>query len=359
LAADTSEHADELDMNPTKHSHIAMNVVHTESEQVGPEQLARVDLNLLVAFDALARERNVTRAAARTGVTQSAMSHALGRLRDMLGDPLLVRGRGGMMLTPRAEALVVPLRAGLTSLGRALAEPPVFEPATARRAFRLASPDLFDVLAIPSMLERVRREAPGVDVIVAPLVERGLLDKLEAGELDVAIVPSVDGAPADTSPGLLQRRLFRDRFLCLLRADHPVLKDRDKARPKRRKAQLSLQDFAELSHVLVSPSGGGPGFVDQLLAEHGLRRRIALRIPHFYSALAIVARSDLVVTAPNALGYLAPAELGVVAVECPLPLPEHSVNLVWHERYSKDAGHTWLRQVVIELAREIQRDISR
>lgn len=350
-------------MNQTKALHICMHDVHSSGEPAGPEQLARVDLNLLVAFDALARERNVTRAAARTGVTQSAMSHALGRLRDMLGDPLLVRGRGGMMLTPRAEALVVPLRAGLTSLGRALAEPPVFDPATARRAFRLASPDLFDVLAIPSMLERVRREAPGVDVIVAPLVERGLLEKLEAGELDVAIVPSVDGvgegAPMAAPAGLLQCRLFRDRFLCLLRADHPVLKVRSNGRTKRRAAPLSLQDFAQLSHVLVSPSGEGPGFVDQLLAAQGLRRRVALRIPHFYSALAIVARSDLVITAPNALGYLAPAELGVVAVECPLALPRHSVNLVWHERYSKDAGHTWLRQVLIELARDLQRHISR
>lgn len=329
----------------------------------GPEQLSRVDLNLLVAFDALARERNVTRAAARTGVTQSAMSHALGRLRDLLGDPLLVRGRGGMMLTPRAEGLVVPLRAGLTTLGRALAEPPTFEPATARRAFRLASPDLFDVLAVPSLLERVRREAPGVDMIVSPLQERALPEQLETGELDVAIVPQVDrprGAEPEAAPaGLLQRRLFRDRFICLLRENHPILRECGRPRGKKSAAaRLSLSAFTELSHVLVSPSGEGPGFVDQLLAQRGLRRRVALRIPHFYSALAIVAKSDLVVTAPHALGYLAPASLGVVAVECPLPLPHHSVNLVWHERYSKDAGHTWLRQLVIALAQRLGREVG-
>jgi DNA-binding transcriptional LysR family regulator len=232
----------------------------------------------------------------------------------------------------------------------------VFDPGTARRAFRIASPDLFDVLAIPSLLERVRREAPGVDIIVAPLAERGLLDKLEAGELDVAIVPQVDrprAAEPEAGPaGLLQRRLFRDRFICLLREDHPVLKRR------KTPAKLSLREFVSLSHVLVSPSGEGPGFVDQLLSARGLRRRIALRIPHFYSALAIVAKSDLVVTAPNALGYLAPAALGVVAVGCPLPLPQHSVNLVWHERYSKDAGHSWLRERLLDLARELQRDIG-
>lgn len=339
-----------------------MNHVHDETG-AEPELLARVDLNLLVAFDALARERNVTRAAARTGVTQSAMSHALGRLRDLLGDPLFVRGRGGMVLTPRAEELVVPLRAGLTTLGRALHEPATFDPATARRAFRLASPDLFDVLAIPSLLERVRREAPGVDLVVAPLVERGLLEQLETGELDVAIVPQVDRtgrAPHTPPAGLLQRRLFRDRFICLLREDHPILSPNKRGRgPKRALPKLSLADFTELSHVLVSPSGQGPGFVDQLLAERGSSRRVALRIPHFYSALAIVAKSDLIVTVPNALGYLAPATLGVAAVECPLPLPQHSVNLVWHERYSKDAGHTWLRTLLIELSRALQHDISR
>jgi DNA-binding transcriptional LysR family regulator len=331
-----------------------MNSVHGELER-----LVGVDLNLLVAFDALARERHVTRAATRLGVTQSAMSHALNRLRSTLNDPLLVRGRGGMMLTPRAEALVVPLRAGLASLGRALSDPARFEPKHARRSFRIASPDLFDVLAIPHLLERVRREAPGVDVVIQPLAERGLLEQLETGELDVAVVPRVDrprGAEPEVAPvGLLQRRLFRDRFLCLLRADHPALSPARRGRgAKGTASKLSLTAFTELSHVLVSPSGEGPGFVDQLLAERGLRRRVALRIPHFYSALAIVARSDLVVTAPNALGYLARADLGITAVECPLPLPKHSVNLVWHERYSKDPAHGWLRQHVIDLASELQ-----
>jgi DNA-binding transcriptional LysR family regulator len=338
-----------------------MNAVHDVAEAATPEQLSRVDLNLLVAFDALARERSVTRAAWRTGVTQSAMSHALGRLRDLLADPLLVRGRGGMMLTPRAEALIVPLRSGLGTLARALSEPAVFEAATARRTFRLASPDLFDVLAVPLLLERIRLEAPLVDVVVAPLAERDLTQKLETGELDVAIVPRVDGVGAAErerpSAGLLQRRLFRDRFLCLLRRDHPALGRYGKS-AKKSPPRLSLETFVQLSHVLVSPSGEGPGFVDQLLAQRGLRRRVALRIPHFYSALAIVAKSDLVVTAPNALGFLAHRELGITAVEAPLALPRHSVNLVWHERFTKDAGHAWLREVMLSVAGSIQARIS-
>lgn len=347
-------------MNPTKRFHYIMNTAHDTADVGSPEQLAKLDLNLLVAFDALSRERNVTRAAQRTGVTQSAMSHALSRLRELLSDPLLVRGRGGMMLTPRAEALVVPLRSGLSTLGRALAQPASFDAASARRAFRIASPDLFDVLVVPRLLQRIRSEAPGIDVVVAPLAERGLAERLESGELDVAVAPRVDpvsgedavGAPA----GLLQSRLLRDRFACFLRAEHPALSAASKR--KRSTPRLTLQVFSELSHALISPSGEGPGFVDQLLAAQGLRRRIALRIPHFYAALAIVAKSDLVLTAPRALGYLAPEASAVTMIECPLPLPRHSVNLVWHERYAKDPGHTWLRQLLSDVSRDLQRDID-
>ncbi len=336
-----------------------MNEVHDTADVGSPEQLAKLDLNLLVAFDALARERNVTRAAQRTGVTQSAMSHALSRLRELLGDPLLVRGRGAMMLTPRAEALVVPLRSGLSTLGRALAQPVTFEPASARRAFRIASPDLFDVLVVPELLQQMRRAAPGVDVVVTPLAERGLAERLESGELDVAVVPRVDPLGGDAESrapaGLLQSRLFRDRFVCFLRAGHPAL---TAAAKKRRGApRLSLRAFSELSHALISPSGEGPGFVDRLLTERGLGRRIALRIPHFYAALAIVAKSDLVLTAPHALGHLAPEASAVAMLECPLPLPKHSVNLVWHERYVKDPGHTWLRRLLSDVSRELQRNL--
>lgn len=186
-----------------------MNHIHTD--QAAPEQLASVDLNLVVAFDALARERSVTRAAQRVGVTQSAMSHALRRLRDLLGDELLVRGRSGMVLTPRADALVVPLRSGLVTLGRALSEPSEFDPAGARRAFCIASPDLFDVLVIPPLLERIGKEAPGVDIRVIPIDERRLPEQLETGEVDVAITPLIertgDGRVDDDAPGLLRRTL--------------------------------------------------------------------------------------------------------------------------------------------------------
>jgi DNA-binding transcriptional LysR family regulator len=317
--------------------------------EASPERLSAIDLNLTVAFDALARELSVTRAAERVGVTQSAMSHSLRRLRELLDDPLLVRGRGGMVLTPRAAALVVPLRSALVTLGRALAETPGFDPATARRAFCIAAPDLFDVLMVPSLLERVRGSAPAVDIVVVPVDERRFSERLETGEVDVAIVPRFDeqNAAEVNGSGLLQRALLRDRFVCLLRAEHPVLRAR---------RGFTLDSYAALSHALVSPRGEGPGLVDHLLEQHGRVRRIALRVPNFYSALAIVARSDLVLTAPSALARLAPADLPVRALAPPLRLPRHSVNLVWHERFSNDPGHRWLRNLVLEVARAIHRE---
>jgi DNA-binding transcriptional LysR family regulator len=330
-----------------------MNRIHIADAT--PEQLAKVDLNLLVAFDALARERSVTRAAHRVGVTQSAMSHALRRLRELLEDQLLVRGHGGMVLTPRAESLVVPLRSGLLTLGRALSEPPDFDPAAARRAFCIASPDLFDVLVVPALLERIREEAPGVDVTIIPVDARRLPDQLETGDVDVAITPSIDEpvneSADDGGRGLLRRTLLRDRFACLIRADHPVLGKKQRRGAADANSTLSLEGFAKLSHLLVSPRGAGPGLVDRALEKHGLRRRIALRIPHFYSALAIVAKSDLILTAPAALARVVPGNLPVVSLRPPLRLPRHSVNLTWHERFSKDQGHGWLRRLLFEVAR--------
>jgi DNA-binding transcriptional LysR family regulator len=323
-----------------------MKPVHVQASG-SPEQLARIDLNLLVAFDALARELSVTRAAQRVGVTQSAMSHALRRLRELMDDPLLVRGQSGMMLTPRAAALVIPLRSGLVTLGRALEQPCAFTPASTRRSFTIASPDLFDVLVIPPLLERVRRLAPGIDINVLPTSTPELSLRLETGDVDFAVVPRVDqssNAPPQPAPqGLLQTTLFRDRYACYLRADHPALA---------KKRALSLTQYVSLSHVLVAPRGDGLGQVDEALAERSLQRRIVLRLPHFFAALAIVARSDLVLTAPTVLAALGDGHLPVVAIAPPLALTEHSVNLLWHERFSNDPAHLWLRELIVHVARE-------
>jgi len=300
-----------------------------------------IDLNLLVAFDALARERNVTRAAKQAGVTQSAMSHTLRRLRELFDDPLFVRARGGVALTPRAESLVLPLRAGLVSLVRALEQPGGFDPATARRVFRIVTPDLFDVLVLPRLLRRLSVEAPGVDIAVAPAPEQ-LSDALETGEVDLAISPVLldsEGFDVGRPPaGHMRRRtLFRDTVRCFARVGH--------AQVAAGRA-LSLATYTALPHLLVSPTGVGPGLVDRYLGQVGESRRVALRVPTFSAALTIVAESDLLLTAPSALAQAAP-EGRVQSVAVPLELPEHSITMLWHPRFGEDPANRWFWEVLV------------
>ncbi len=326
-------------MNQMGYLHVCMN-----ENNIGPtglEALATFDLNLLVAFDALVRECSVTRAARRLSVSQSAMSHTLKRLRTLFEDPLLVRGRSGMLLTPRAEALVLPIRSGLVALSRAVTQPPNFDPATASCAFKVATPDLFNALAMPRLITRIRREAPGIDLGLRPVREDELAGRLETGELDLAIVPWMEGLVAEnsrTAPGLVRRLLFKDHFVSFARAGHPVLKC----------DPVSLEDFLALSHALVSPSGEGQGLVDLMLSKMGRSRRVALRVPDFQSAASLVRQSDLVLTAPASLAQV--ADVNLVPFTTPLPLPTHSLNMVWHTRFTADPGHCWLRHFFASVA---------
>ena len=322
-------------------SYIGMSTAHDE------RTLHRIDLNLLVALDALACERSVTKAAERAGVTQSAMSHTLRRLRELFDDPLLVRGRGGMVLTPRAEALTVPLRSGLVSLARTLAAPEPFAPEHASRTFRIVSPDLFDTLVLPTLLRRLTQEAPAVDLAVVPAPRR-LADSLETGDVDLAIHPVLlDPHPFDigtrVDPELQSRTLFRDSFQCFLRNDHPALSGR---------SRLTVKAYARLKHILVSPGGEGPGLVDRFLEEKGERRRIVLRVPHFATALEVVAQSDLVLTAPSSLAECSPAS-ALASRPAPFAIPEHAITMIWHPRFREDPAHQWLRQLMIDATSEV------
>ena len=324
-------------MNPMTWFHTGMSVTHTA------DNLHRIDLNLLVALDALARERSVTKAAKRTGVTQSAMSHTLRRLRELFDDPLLVRGRGGMVLTPRAEALAVPLRSGLVSLARTLAEPAAFEPEHASRTFRIVSPDLFDALFLPALLKRLGHQAPSVDLAVVPTPKR-LSDSLETGDIDLAIYPVLlDPQPFDlgtqVDAELQSRTLFRDSFRCFVRNDHLALTGRRK---------LTLKTYTRLNHILVSPGGEGPGLVDRILQTQGLKRRIALRVPHFATALEVIAQSDLVLTAPSSLSRCSTAST-LASRPAPLDIPEHAITMIWHPRFTEDPAHRWLRDRMIDV----------
>lgn len=292
----------------------------------------RLDLSLVPALDALLTERSVTRAAAKLGVTQSAVSHALRKLRAHFGDELLVRAPGGLVLTERAERLAAAVRRSLEVLDEVDREDE-FDPETARRSFVVAMPDFAALVLMPSLMGRVAAEAPGIDVVVRPLTadsERAL----EGGSVDL-LVASARSTPA----GCLRQKIFEDGWLSLVRRDHPAARER-----------LNRDRFAALSHVLVAPRGTARGPVDEALAAAGLSRRIALRVPHLQLGAYLVARSDLILTTTAAAARIVAEHLPLATVEVPLDLPRVTWVQLWHERNRRDEGHAWLRRALADSA---------
>nr|WP_276600659.1 MULTISPECIES: LysR family transcriptional regulator [unclassified Nannocystis] len=295
-----------------------------------------VDLNLLVALEALLSERSVTRAGARLGLTASATSHALGRLRATFGDELLVRTRGGMIPTARGEQLLVPLRAALRDVGALLSNSARFDPRTSRREFVLASTDYIEAVLLPPLLARVSAAAPGVQLRVHPLVS-DVAAPLETGAITVAL-----GVVFENSPGLQQQALFSEEMVLVCRKGHPDVK-----------RTIDLATYLRLRHVLVSVRGGSQSVVDEQLAELGHARQIALVVPHFLAAPLIVASSDLVLTTPARLVRRLGPALDLRTLAPPLAVPGFTVRQVWHERHQDDPGHLWLRQQIFAAAKTL------
>jgi DNA-binding transcriptional LysR family regulator len=288
------------------------------------------DPDALVALDALFTTRSVTAAAKQLGVTQSAMSHTLARLRARFADPLLVRSGRGLALSARAEAMAPRLRAALRDLSDAVATTPTFDPTTARRTFTLATTDLVELTVLPAALRRLERDAPGLNLWV-----RGPRDAeaaLQRGDLDLSAQ-----VRRGEAAGLRARAVFRERFVCMHRVDHPLAG-----------AGMTVEAFAAARHALIAPSGAPGGVVDTALAARGLERRTAVIVPGFLSVAHLVATTDLLVTLPERVARAHAGLLPLTIVEHPLDLPDFTVYLVWHERSDGDPGHRWLRDHLVE-----------
>jgi DNA-binding transcriptional LysR family regulator len=290
--------------------------------------LAGVDLNLLVVLDALLVEGSVTGAARRVGLSQPAVSNALRRLRGLLDDPLFVRSGRGLTATVRARELAAPVRHALAELAGALAPRASFVPRHARRTFVLMMPDIAELVLMPPLTARLRREAPGIEL-------RVVAGPGNAPDLVIAMLR----APAPCSAPL-----FTLRFVCLVRREHP-----------RVGARLSLARFLELEHVLVAPGGTAGGLIDDLLRARGLERRVALTLGHFFSAAMVVSRSDLVMSATSVLARVAESVLPVRSVRHPLDAPAVTIGQVWHASHDDDPAHRWLRGVIAEVAARVPR----
>jgi DNA-binding transcriptional LysR family regulator len=303
--------------------------------------LARIDLNLLVHLDALLKERSVTRAAARVGIGQSAMSHNLARLRELFGDELLTRGSEGMRLTPRAVALLEPARTMLAQVEALVSRDQAFDPASAVRTFRFGLPDSMEILIMPALLARMREVAPGIHLRLYNFDASRLLDDLDADEMDLAI-----GYEA-FQPGQFhhkRHKLFTETYLCMFNAEKTGV-----APP------ISLEDFVRLPHVLTSlrPGRSVRGIVDDALEKLGLRRSIALTTPRFLTVPSLVARAPVIVTMQARLARRFAAEFGLSLSPLPVELREVTVSLLWHASYDNDPAHTWLREQVVQLAAEL------
>lgn len=300
-----------------------------------------IDLNLLYALQALLAERHVTRAATRMGLTQPAMSHALSRLRAQLSDPILVRARGGLQLTPRAAGLVEPLARMLSEVGTLLEPPGEFNPATSRRLFRIAASDYIEIVLWPRLLERISREAPSVDIALIRHDGHGV-GAVEDGKADFLLVPPSELERGGTA--ILSQRVLSEKFVCVVRKDHPSIGKR-----------MTLEKYLALPHVLVSPRGGRAGNVDDALTKIGRTRRVAVTVPHFLVAPFLIERSDFVLTLPSRIlaAMLPVVKVRALAPPPELPLPGFDIRLVWHERDQLDPAHAWLRSLIAAVAKDV------
>lgn len=303
-----------------------------------------LDLNLLRVFDVVMAERNLTRAAERLSITQPAVSNALKRLRESVGEELLVRAATGVKPTPRAEALWPEVRDALGHLRAAFA-PGEFNPQTDATSFRIAMADATATLLMPPLVAQIEAGRALIDLRVLPLTSRDPSESLERGHADLAIghfpeaVATLAGQGAD-SP-LRLARLHESEYVCVMRAGHPL------AEP----GALTLDAYCAADHLLVNFSGRPYGLVDQALAALDRRRRVVLTVNQYFTASRVVARGHLLTVLPAS--FVSATGDGQQVAACPLPfhLDPLRVHMLWHQRNERTSAHQWLRARLVEAAR--------
>ncbi|MBY0504453.1 MAG: LysR family transcriptional regulator [Bryobacteraceae bacterium] len=286
-----------------------------------------LDLNLLLAFDALYEERNVSRAARRIGISQPAMSNALARLRVALNDPLFERTGRGIRPSTRAERLGPAVRSGIAQLRRALQPDPRFDPRSSQRLFRLALSDYAEYRILPALVSALGQEAPQARLQVRRLDALFSVPEadLRHGAIDLAIGFFPDARSLEE--GTAAETLIEEQNAVVFRRDHPLSH-----------GPLTLERFAEASHAAVIFRAEPWGLIDQELASRGLRRRLQYASPHFLAVCEILQQTDLIATLPAALGRRVP---GLITRSVPLELPTFTTRVVWRDH--DDESLTWLR----------------
>jgi DNA-binding transcriptional LysR family regulator len=291
-----------------------------------------IDLNLLAVFQEVYRERQISSAARRLDLSQSAVSNALARLRRLFGDELFVRTGQDMQPTPFAQTLDEPVGAALAQVALALNQRSAFDPATSARRFTVAMTDVGELHFMPALIERCRLAAPRLQISSRRAGSIALKEEMESGRVDLAIGPF-----EDISEALYQRLLFRQPYVSMLRRGHPLTE-----------GKVDLARFAAAEHLFVDSSESPYDRINQLLEKAGIGASTRFRVPHFTAVPYIVQASDLVVTVPQKLAERAGPPFGLAWITPPLKLPPLQTNMFWHRRYNQDPGNQWLRGLVAD-----------
>jgi len=295
-------------------------------------ELQDIDLNLLVVFNELLRQRRVSIVADALGMSQPAVSNALNRLRKSLGDELFLRTSKGMIPTPFAETLAEPVRYALAAIHDSLNATAAFDPKTSNRSFTLAMTDIGEIYFLPAIMKELALKAPGIKISTVRNQSDALQDEMERGEVDLAI-----GFLPDLKTGFFQRRLFRQRYVCIFRKGHPIAR-----------TGLTMKSFVQAEHVSIVAEDTGHGMVEIALQRAGIQRNVRLRVPHFVALGHILQTTDLIAVVPEAYAMRTLAPFELVSAPCPARIPDITINVLWHARNQRELGNQWLRQIVFD-----------
>jgi DNA-binding transcriptional LysR family regulator len=294
--------------------------------------MAKLDLDWLAVFVEIYKTQSVSRAAQALGMEQATASIVLGKLRRHFDDPLFCRTATGMAATPRAQAIYPDLLEAVALLDRARGAVAAFAPEHAKREFKICMTDISEMVLLPRLITHLQQVAPGV-LIEAEIISPASRARLESGEADLAI-----GFTPQLEAGFYQQALFTQDFVCLAARDHPRIGN-----------TLSPQAFCKEGHLCVVSAATGHAIVDKVLAQHGIERRIVLRLPSYLGVARIVAQTQLLVIVPRLFGQALLSQDNIKLLEPPVALPSYAVKQHWHERFNRDAGNIWLRNTLAEL----------
>ncbi|QAU35625.1 LysR family transcriptional regulator [Janthinobacterium sp. 17J80-10] len=294
--------------------------------------LKDLDLNLLLVFNQLLLQRRVSAVGEKLGLSQPAVSNALKRLRLLLNDELFLRTSRGMEPTPYALQLAEPIAYALNTIETSLNQRATFDAASSKRRFTIGMNDIGEIYFLPRLMDKLASIAPGVSVNTVRHASLNLREAMEAGQVDLAV-----GLLPELKAGFFQRRLFKQRYVCMFRTGHALDKE-----------QISAAEFSGAEHVLVGASEIGHARIDETIAARGIRRNVKLTVPHFVAVGHILSRTDMVATVPERYAQECLAPFGLKSAPVPVELPEIAISLFWHAKYHKEPGIQWLRGVMFD-----------